>query len=145
MKPFAQHQLSHDKEVFNYQPPGARNSVECSFGRITQMWRLLLRQINVQPNAATDIVILTSVAYFIIDNEPNRLKKEDGAHCDNRYDGRKKEQKMLDGLTKWLNAGRVTQALTATMDRDVWKDMVANATKSRALDDDDATNEPKQS
>ncbi|GFN77270.1 hypothetical protein PoB_000377600 [Plakobranchus ocellatus] len=38
-------------------------------------------------------------------------------------------EKMLDGLTKWLNAGRVTQALTATMDRDVWKDMVANATK----------------
>ena len=42
--------------------------------------------------------------------------------------GRQRE-KMLDGLTKWLNAGRVTQALTATKDRDVWKDMVANATK----------------
>ncbi|GFO39084.1 hypothetical protein PoB_006997200 [Plakobranchus ocellatus] len=45
-----------------------------------------------------------------------------------RSRGRQRE-KMLDGLTKWLNAGRVTQALTATMDRDVWKDMVANATK----------------
>ncbi|GFO45839.1 endonuclease-reverse transcriptase [Plakobranchus ocellatus] len=45
-----------------------------------------------------------------------------------RSRGRQRE-KMLDGLTKWLNAGRVTQALAATMDRDVWKDMVANATK----------------
>ena len=29
--------------------------------------------------------------------------------------------KMLDGLTKWFEVGRVTEALKAKRDRDVWK------------------------
>ena len=33
----------------------------------------------------------------------------------------KQRVQMLDGLTKWLNAGRVTEALKAKRDRDVWK------------------------
>ena len=34
--------------------------------------------------------------------------------------------KMLDGLTKWLKVGRVTDALKATRDREAWKVMVAH-------------------
>ena len=73
MKPFAHHQLSHEKEIFNYRLSRARNSVECAFGRISQMWRILLRQLDSQPTAATDIVKAITVLHnFVIDNEPHR-------------------------------------------------------------------------
>ena len=77
MKPFEHRQLSHEKEIFNYRLSRARNSVECSFGRIAQMWRILLRQIDAQPPAATEIVKSITVLHnFIIDNEPHRLLTE---------------------------------------------------------------------
>ena len=37
----------------------------------------------------------------------------------------KKQAKMSDGLTKYLNVGRVTGALRALKDRDAWKVMIA--------------------
>ena len=40
--------------------------------------------------------------------------------------GRQRE-KMLDSLKFWLGAGRVTDMISAARDRDVWKDMIANA------------------
>ncbi|GFS11194.1 hypothetical protein ElyMa_003079600 [Elysia marginata] len=43
-----------------------------------------------------------------------------------RGKGRRRE-KMLDGLTSWMKAERVTELLLATRDRNVWKDMFANA------------------
>ena len=39
----------------------------------------------------------------------------------------KQQENILAALTKWLNIGRVTDALRATMDRDGWKVMVAYA------------------
>ena len=41
----------------------------------------------------------------------------------------KQREKMLDvdGLSKWLKVGRVTDILKATRDRDAWKVMVAYA------------------
>ena len=39
----------------------------------------------------------------------------------------KQQQKMMDGLTKWLKVGRMTEALKARRDRDVWKVMIAYA------------------
>ena len=49
MKPFPHRQLATEKEIFNYRLSRARNSVECSFGRLAQMWRILFRQIDEQP------------------------------------------------------------------------------------------------
>ena len=40
--------------------------------------------------------------------------------------GRQRE-KMLDGLTSWLMADRVTDIISATRDRDIWREMIANA------------------
>ena len=37
----------------------------------------------------------------------------------------KQPEKMLDGLTKRLKVGRVTDALKAMRDRDAWKVMIA--------------------
>ena len=39
----------------------------------------------------------------------------------------KGREKMLDSLKSWLGAGRVTDMMSAARDRDVWKDMIANA------------------
>ena len=46
----------------------------------------------------------------------------------NRSRGRPRE-KMLDGLTSWLKVEKVTDMLRATKDRDVWREIIANATK----------------
>lgn len=73
MKPFPHRQLSAEKETFNYRLSRARNSVECSFGRLAQMWRILYRQIDDQPNTVTTIVkALTVLHNFILIEEPHR-------------------------------------------------------------------------
>ena len=40
-------------------------------------------------------------------------------------------EKVLDGLTKWLKVGRVTDAQEATRDRDAWKVKIAHAKEHR--------------
>ena len=45
---------------------------------------------------------------------------------DKRSSG-KQNEKVLDGLTKWLKIGRVTEVLEARRDRDAWKVMMVNA------------------
>ena len=37
----------------------------------------------------------------------------------------KRREKMLDGITKWLKVGRVTDALKVTSDRDAMEVMIA--------------------
>ena len=44
-----------------------------------------------------------------------------------KYSRGKQRKKMLDGLKKWLEVGRVTEALKATRDRDAWKGMIVYA------------------
>lgn len=74
MKPFPHRQLATEKEIFNYRLSRARNSVECSFGRLAQMWRILFRQMDEQPIAATNVVKAITVLHnFVIIHEPHRL------------------------------------------------------------------------
>lgn len=73
MKPFSFRQLTHDKEVFNHRLSRARNSVESTFGRIAQTWRILLTQMISQPIAATNAVKAITVLHnFINIHEPER-------------------------------------------------------------------------
>ena len=44
-----------------------------------------------------------------------------------KHSKRKQCEKILDGLTKWLKVARVTEALKAMRDRDVWKVMISFA------------------
>ena len=46
-----------------------------------------------------------------------------------RGKGRQRE-KMLDGLKSWLGVERVTDMMSATKDRDVWRNMIANAMRT---------------
>ena len=49
----------------------------------------------------------------------------------NRSKARQRE-KRLDSLKSWLGAGRVTDMMSVARDRDVWKDMIANAMRPGA-------------
>lgn len=74
MKPFSHRQLTHDKEIFNNRLSRARNVVEASFGRIAQMWRILQRPMDSQPDIACNIVKAITVLHnFVILQEPDRL------------------------------------------------------------------------
>ena len=46
---------------------------------------------------------------------------------DRKRSNERQKEKMLDSLKSWLGAGRVTDMMSAARDRDVWKDMIANA------------------
>ncbi|GFN81086.1 hypothetical protein PoB_000759200 [Plakobranchus ocellatus] len=45
-----------------------------------------------------------------------------------RSRGRQRE-KLMDGLATWLGPGKVSDILAAVKDRDLWRDMIANAYK----------------
>ncbi|GFO30728.1 hypothetical protein PoB_005723300 [Plakobranchus ocellatus] len=45
-----------------------------------------------------------------------------------RSRGRQRE-KIMDGLAAWLGSGKVSDILAAVKDRDLWRDMIANAYK----------------
>ncbi|GFO46727.1 hypothetical protein PoB_007323200 [Plakobranchus ocellatus] len=45
-----------------------------------------------------------------------------------RSRGRQRE-KIMDGLATWLGPGKVSNILAAVKDRDLWRDMIANAYK----------------
>ncbi|GFN77614.1 hypothetical protein PoB_000412000 [Plakobranchus ocellatus] len=55
-----------------------------------------------------------------------------------RSRGRQRE-KIMDGLATWLGPGKVSDILAAVKNRDLWRDMIANAyITNKALDDDDS-------
>ncbi|GFO11787.1 hypothetical protein PoB_003829200 [Plakobranchus ocellatus] len=41
----------------------------------------------------------------------------------------KQREKIMDGLATWLGTGKVLDTLAAVKDRDLWRDMIANAYK----------------
>ncbi|GFN89685.1 RNA-directed DNA polymerase from mobile element jockey [Plakobranchus ocellatus] len=43
--------------------------------------------------------------------------------------GGRQGEKMVDGLATWLGPGKVSDILAAVKDRDLWRDMIANACK----------------
>ena len=56
LRPFAGHQLTVAKRIFNYRLSRARRYVECSFGIMSNKWRIFRKAINLDPDFAIDIV-----------------------------------------------------------------------------------------
>ncbi|GFN96425.1 hypothetical protein PoB_002293100 [Plakobranchus ocellatus] len=50
-----------------------------------------------------------------------------------KFDGKRsrgrQREKIMDGLVTWLETGKVLDTLAAVKDRDLWRDMIANAYK----------------
>lgn len=75
LRPYSGKQLIMKKRVFNYRLSRARRYVECSFGILTNKWRILHRLINVSVEFATDIVKACVVLHNIV-------RKRDGYKFD---------------------------------------------------------------
>ncbi|GFN91781.1 hypothetical protein PoB_001828700 [Plakobranchus ocellatus] len=46
-----------------------------------------------------------------------------------RRSRRRQREKIMDGLATWLGTGKVLDTLAAVKDRDLWREMIANAHK----------------
>ncbi|GFN73692.1 hypothetical protein PoB_000019800 [Plakobranchus ocellatus] len=65
---------------------------------------------------------------------PRDEKRKTGTFGNNRkVEGKRsrgrQREKIMDGLATWLGPGKVSDILAAFKDRDLWKDMIANAYK----------------
>ena len=72
MRPFPRRFLDNEKRIFNYRLSRARRQVECTFGVMSSMWRIMRKPIEVQPNFATNMVKAVCVLHnYIKDKEPD--------------------------------------------------------------------------
>ncbi|KAF0717933.1 protein ALP1-like [Aphis craccivora] len=52
LKPYGGHSLTIKKRIFNYRLSRARRYVECTFGILSNKWRIFHRAINLDPDFA---------------------------------------------------------------------------------------------
>ncbi|CAK1591290.1 unnamed protein product [Parnassius mnemosyne] len=71
MRPYPNKTLDIEKRTFNYRLSRARRYVECTFGILTNKWRVLHTTILTDPYFATDIVKTTCVLH-------NFVRRRDG-------------------------------------------------------------------
>ena len=69
MKPFTRKFMPCEENVFNCRLLQARRNVECTFGIITEKWRLLNKAIVTNFNKAEKIVRCIRLLHNIIDTE----------------------------------------------------------------------------
>ena len=80
----------------------------------------------------TSVNFIKKLCFVMIDPcDENRETKTSSDYWDDSAKTQQGEQceKMLDGLTKWLKVGQVTDALKATRGRYAWKVMIVSAKK----------------
>ncbi|GFS11557.1 protein ANTAGONIST OF LIKE HETEROCHROMATIN PROTEIN 1 [Elysia marginata] len=82
MRPFPQRDLSDEKRIFNYRMSRARKQIECAFGILSSMWRILRKPVEVQVDFATDIVKATCILHNYIQNRESERIKEVGTITD---------------------------------------------------------------
>ena len=66
LRPFGGHNLSVKKRIFNYRLSRARRYVECTFGILSNKWRIFHRSLNVSKSFAKEIVKACVVLHNIV-------------------------------------------------------------------------------
>ncbi|GFO46309.1 hypothetical protein PoB_007281400 [Plakobranchus ocellatus] len=56
-------------------------------------------------------------------------KTHTGGMLEGKRSRGKQREKLIEGLTDWLKAGKSLEAIEATKDRKKWRTMIANAVK----------------
>lgn len=66
MRPYAGHNLTEKKRIFNYRLTRARRYVECTFGILSSKWRILHRALNVSKQLSKDIVKACVILHNVV-------------------------------------------------------------------------------
>ncbi|GFO39783.1 hypothetical protein PoB_006628800, partial [Plakobranchus ocellatus] len=83
MKPFARRQLTTQKRVFNYRFSRARRQIECTFGILSNTWRIM-KSIDTDVLPAIDSVKAICVLHnFLLAKELNRIQVASDSDKDN--------------------------------------------------------------
>lgn len=56
MRPYGGNNLTMSKKIFNYRLSRARRYIECTFGILSNKWRIFHRPLNVKPDLAQNII-----------------------------------------------------------------------------------------
>ncbi|KAG8240304.1 hypothetical protein J437_LFUL014354 [Ladona fulva] len=75
LRPFAGKYLAVSKKIFNYRLTRARRYIECSFGILTNKWRILHRALNVEESLARNIIKTCCLLHnFVRDRDGYRFE-----------------------------------------------------------------------
>jgi hypothetical protein len=66
LRPYGGSNLAVKKRMFNYRLCRARTYVECTFGTLSNKWRIFHRPINVDPDFAVDIVMACVILHNFV-------------------------------------------------------------------------------
>lgn len=117
LKPYGGHSLTVEKRIYNYRLCRARRYVECTFGILSNKWRIFHRAINLDPDYATDIVKACVVLH-------NYVRDRDGYNMENTLSISGFEDVPSDEIT------RNQTTMRAKNIRDVLKDYFMTAVGS---------------
>lgn len=73
MRPYAGHNLTEKKRVFNYRLSRARRYVECAFGILANKWRILHRALNVSKKFSKDIVKACVILHNLVRTKDSQI------------------------------------------------------------------------
>nr|CAH7754653.1 unnamed protein product [Callosobruchus chinensis] len=66
MRPYGGHHLSYQQKIFKYRLSRARRYIECTFGILSNKWRILHRPVNVNIDLAENIVKICCILHNFV-------------------------------------------------------------------------------
>ncbi|XP_068123187.1 putative nuclease HARBI1 [Hyperolius riggenbachi] len=94
MRPFGQRGTRREKRVFNYRLTRARRMVECTFGIMSNKWRMFHTPLQLSPTNATAVVKAACILH-------NFVRQEEG------YNIMHLDQDYLPGIRRFATRGRL--------------------------------------
>lgn len=108
IKPYGGHSLTVEKRIFNYRVCKGRRYVECTFGILSNKWRIFHRAMNVNPTYATDIVNACVVLHNFV-RDRDGFEVEDTLSISGLYDKNYSDDRMRNRAS--ISANNVRDVL----------------------------------